>query len=140
MSQADPHRGDRPDGASISRREMLRRSGMGLGLLGLAGLVDSGAVKVTGAATSVAGGNPMAARAPQFTAKARHVIHIFANGGPSHVDTFDPKPSLAKYAGQMLPTENLRTERKTGRVSYAVQVSEVWPERHSGERVVRAHG
>jgi len=36
------------------------------------------------------------------------------NGGPSHVDTFDPKPLLAKYAGKPLPTENLRTERKTG--------------------------
>ena len=34
--------------------------------------------------------------------------------GPSHVDTFDPKPALAKYAGQPLPNENLRTERKTG--------------------------
>ena len=56
----------------------------------------------------------MVPNAPQFAAKAKHVIHIFANGGPSHVDTFDPKPSLAKYAGQMLPNENLRTERKTG--------------------------
>ena len=45
---------------------------------------------------------------------ARHVIHIFANGGPSHVDTFDPKPSLDKYDGKPLPIENLRTERKTG--------------------------
>ena len=42
------------------------------------------------------------------------MIHIFANGGPSHVDTFDPKPILAKYAGKPLPTQNLKTERKTG--------------------------
>jgi Protein of unknown function (DUF1501) len=102
--------------ASLSRREMLRRSGLGLGMLGLAGLLDAGLSQASGAtAGAIDGGiNPMAARPPQFAAKARHVIHIFANGGPSHVDTFDPKPSLAKYAGQMLPTENLRTERKTG--------------------------
>src|SRR5205085_7747343 len=45
---------------------------------------------------------------------AKHVIHIFLNGGPSHVDTFDPKPSLTRYNGQTLPTANLPTERKTG--------------------------
>ena len=53
-------------------------------------------------------------KAPQFPGKAKRVIHIFANGGPSHVDTFDPKPSLDKYAGKALPMENLPTERKTG--------------------------
>src|SRR6266404_7290903 len=58
--------------------------------------------------------NPLAPKPPHFPAKAKHVIHIFANGGPSHVDTFDPKPALAKYAGKPLPIENLRTERKTG--------------------------
>jgi hypothetical protein len=42
------------------------------------------------------------------------VVHFFLNGGPSHVDTFDPKPALAKYAGKPLPGEYLRTERKTG--------------------------
>jgi hypothetical protein len=58
--------------------------------------------------------NPMQPRRPHFPAKARHVIHLFMNGGPSHVDTFDPKPLLQKHAGQNLPMENLRTERKTG--------------------------
>ena len=92
---------------------MLRRSGLGLGMLGLAGMLDPGAGR---AATSVGGvlASPMAVRAPQFAAKAKHVIHIFANGGPSHVDTFDPKPSLAKYAGQLLPMEKLSHRRKTG--------------------------
>jgi hypothetical protein len=51
---------------------------------------------------------------PHFPAKAKHIIHVFLNGGPSHVDTFDPKPILEKYAGKPLPNENLRTERKTG--------------------------
>src|SRR5437879_11276562 len=58
--------------------------------------------------------NPLAPRVPHFPAKAKRVIHLFMNGGPSHVDTFDPKPTLAKYAGQRLPSGNLRTERKTG--------------------------
>src|SRR5262249_19674211 len=42
------------------------------------------------------------------------VVHLFMNGGPSHVDTFDPKPLLDKYHGKPLPSQNLRTERKTG--------------------------
>jgi hypothetical protein len=58
--------------------------------------------------------SPLAPKRPHFPAKAKRVVHLFMNGGPSHVDTFDPKPMLAKYAGKPLPTENLRTERKTG--------------------------
>ncbi len=58
--------------------------------------------------------NPLAPKPPQFPARAKHIIHIFLNGGPSHVDTFDPKPILARYHGKPLPNENLRTERKTG--------------------------
>ncbi|MSR51404.1 MAG: DUF1501 domain-containing protein, partial [Gemmataceae bacterium] len=58
--------------------------------------------------------NPLAVRKPHFAAKAKRVIHLFMNGGPSHVDTFDPKPSLEKYAGKLLPTDNPKTERKTG--------------------------
>src|SRR6185503_17788728 len=58
--------------------------------------------------------NPLVARAPHFAPRARRVIHFFMNGGPSQVDTFDPKPSLERYAGKPLPTGNLPTERKTG--------------------------
>lgn len=58
--------------------------------------------------------SPMEAKASHFPGTAKHVIHIFCNGGPSHVDTFDPKPMLTKYHGKELPTKNLRTERKTG--------------------------
>jgi hypothetical protein len=57
------------------------------------------------------GGNSAAGQ--HFPARAKRVVHFFLNGGPSHVDTFDPKPALAKYAGQPLP-ETLATERKTG--------------------------
>ncbi|MBL8827180.1 MAG: DUF1501 domain-containing protein, partial [Planctomycetaceae bacterium] len=51
---------------------------------------------------------------PHFPPRAKQVIHLFMNGGPSQVDTFDPKPALDKYHGKPLPTGNLRTERKTG--------------------------
>ncbi len=96
-------------GRPLSRRDFLCRSGLGLAALGLADLMAS-----QGLLAAPAGTTPLAPRAPHFPAKAQRVIHIFANGGPSHVDTFDPKPSLAKYAGKPLPRENLRTERKTG--------------------------
>ena len=60
-------------------------------------------------------GNPMFPKGPHFAPKAKRVIHLFMNGGPSHVDTFDPKPELAKWHGKILPDEHrLSTERKTG--------------------------
>jgi hypothetical protein len=88
----------------FTRRELLTRSGMGLGALGLASVLgDSG----------FAADGPLAPKRPHFAAKARRVVHFFLNGGPSHVDTFDPKPALAKQSGQPLP-QTLLTERKTG--------------------------
>ena len=97
---------------AFTRREMLRRSGMGLGMIGLAGLFGNEMSRTAVADTGYQ--NPMAPKPPHFPGKAKRVIHIFANGGPSHVDTFDPKPLLARYAGKELPTPNLPTERKTG--------------------------
>ena len=57
--------------------------------------------------------NSLAPKPPHFAPRAKHVIHFFLNGGPSHVDTFDPKPALQKMAGKPLP-KTYRTERKTG--------------------------
>ncbi len=57
--------------------------------------------------------NPLAPKAPPLPAKAKRMVHIFLNGGLSQVDSFDPKPVLAKYAGKALPV-HLRTERATG--------------------------
>ncbi|MDI1311055.1 DUF1501 domain-containing protein [Prosthecobacter sp.] len=81
----------------LNRRDFLRRSGMGMGMLGLADL--HAAASNTGR--------------PHFAPKAKRVIHFFLNGGPSHVDTFDPKPALARYEGKPVPSHRL-TERKTG--------------------------
>ncbi|HTN77465.1 MAG TPA: DUF1501 domain-containing protein, partial [Pirellulaceae bacterium] len=97
----------------ISRRELLQRSGVGFGMLGLAALMgDDGALVSSAQAAGYE--NPLAPKQPHYPAKAKHVIHLFMNGGPSHVDTFDPKPALDKYAGKELPMPNLPTERKTG--------------------------
>lgn len=60
-----------------------------------------------------ASSSPLAPKAPQTPGKAKAVIHLFMNGGPSQVDTFDPKPELTKYDGKKIPLE-LRTERPTG--------------------------
>jgi len=96
-------------GKPITRRDMLRRSGMGLAALGLADLLSS-----QGLLEAAPVGSPLTPRAPHFPAKAKRVIHLFMNGGPSHIDTFDPKPALARYAGRALPRPNLPTERRTG--------------------------
>src|SRR4051794_28708259 len=106
--------------ALLSRRQMLQRCGMGMGSLGLAGLLgSSGLLTATArgqdAASVPAVTDPLAPKLPPFRARAKRVIHIFCNGGPSHVDLFDPKPELAKYAGKPLPAgRSLRTEVKTG--------------------------
>ncbi|MCA9150523.1 MAG: DUF1501 domain-containing protein [Planctomycetales bacterium] len=102
-----------PEIALLDRRHFLRRSGAGLGTIGLAQLMAS---ETTGAGNTPAprGSNPLTAKSPHFPAKAQRVIHIFLNGGPSHVDTFDPKPELTRRHGQRLPQPNLLTERQTG--------------------------
>src|SRR4029077_11508479 len=111
MSHHRPRMGD----LLLTRRDLLRRSGMGFASLGLASLLAAEGLLAPEAKAAAPGSiNPLSPRGPHFPAKAKRVIHLFMNGGPSHVDTFDPKPALAKYAGQRLPSGNLRTERKTG--------------------------
>ncbi|MCA9164898.1 MAG: DUF1501 domain-containing protein, partial [Planctomycetales bacterium] len=83
-------------------------------MLGLAGLLSDDGVLGPSSAQAAGYQNPLAPKAPHFAPKAKRVIHLFMNGGPSHVDTFDPKPALDKYAGKDLPTQNLKTERPTG--------------------------
>ncbi len=102
------------DASPFSRRAALERIGVGFGMLGLAALLDGNRVDAAPATTASKAGNPLTAKRPHFRARAKHVIHIYLNGGPSHVDTFDPKPLLRKYAGKTIPTGNLATERPTG--------------------------
>ena len=95
----------------VTRREMLSRSGMGMGAVALTSLLgDSSHLQ---AAPAIGTENPLAAKKPPLPAKAKRILHLFMNGGASHVDTFDPKPSLAKFAGKPIPI-TLKTERRTG--------------------------
>lgn len=96
---------------NLTRRELLGRCGMGFGLVGLTTLLaDAG--EMTAGSPTLPG--PLAPKSPHFPARAKQVVHLFMNGGPSQVDTFDPKPKLTELHGKPLPTQNLRTERKTG--------------------------
>jgi len=112
MPEFSPH-----PAAQLSRREALARTGMGMGWLGAAALLgaDAAAAGTQPAPLSAPGLVPrtLEARQPHFPARARAVIHLFANGGPSHLDTFDRKVALEKYAGQDVPG-TLPTERRTG--------------------------
>jgi uncharacterized protein DUF1501 len=83
-------------------------------MLGLANVLAPQHLEGAPSAEAVSSNSPLAPRAPHFPGKARRVIHIFANGGPSHVDTFDPKPALARLHGKALPMDNPATERRTG--------------------------
>ena len=90
----------------MTRRELLQTMGAGFGMVGFRGMA--------GAETAETPADPLLPKAPHFTPKAKRVIYLFLNGGPSQVDTFDPKPKLTEYNGKPIPTGNLRTERKTG--------------------------
>ena len=90
----------------LTRRQLLNRVGMGFGSLALGHLLGAGSAEAAPL-------NPLAVRSPRFVPKAKRVVHLFMNGGPSHVDTFDPKPMLTKHDGKALPNL-LKTERPTG--------------------------
>ncbi|MCY2965053.1 MAG: DUF1501 domain-containing protein [Planctomycetota bacterium] len=79
---------------SITRRDLLATSGMGLGALALMDLMTREAN---------AAGNPLAPRPAHHAPRATAVISLFMHGGPSQVDTFDPKPALERFSGQPLP-------------------------------------
>src|SRR5882724_13532899 len=86
----------------LTRRKFLQRAGMGFGALSLAALMGESLFSPTQVAAAEMM-NPLSPKAPPFPAKAKHVVHIFAQGAPSHVDTWDPKPMLAQYDGKAIP-------------------------------------
>ena len=93
---------------SLSRREILSRCTYGVGMLGLSSVLQAESFGAT------ASSNPVAPRASHFPPRAKRIIHLWMNGGPSQVDSFDPKPALKKYEGQRPEsTAKLSTERKT---------------------------
>src|SRR5437588_6064565 len=111
----------------MTRRELLNVMGAGFGMVGFRGL-----------AGAEAPADPLLPKAPHFPAKAKRVIYLFLNGGPSQVDTFDPKPKLDEFNGKPIPAGNLRTERKTGNLlkspfsfkkygQSGIEISEIFP-------------
>jgi uncharacterized protein (DUF1501 family) len=80
-----------------SRRDFLQKSALGFGSLAAGYLLDRDT------ASAATGANPLAPKAPPLPATAKHVIFLFMHGGPSHIDTFDPKPLLSKLDGQTVP-------------------------------------
>jgi hypothetical protein len=92
---------------ALDRRDFLARAGAGFGLLALLDLLGP-------EARAAAGSNA----ASHFPAKARSVIWLFLDGGPSHIDLFDPKPELTRLAGQPLPSSFKRPVTAMGRTAY----------------------
>ena len=88
------------DTTTFSRRALLAKAGGGAGLLALAALLQD--EKLLGAPGNESSAHGLAARKSHFPAKAKSVIWLFMNGGPSHVDTWDYKPELARRDGKEL--------------------------------------
>jgi hypothetical protein len=114
----------------LTRRQFLQRAGMGFGALSLAAMFGNELFAPSVHAMEAEA--TLLPKSPQFPAKAKHVVHIFAQGAPSHMDTWDPKPSLTKMDGQEIPGLNgvamaspfkFSKKGKSG-----IEVSEVFPQ------------
>jgi hypothetical protein len=90
----------KPPATAFTRREFLSQAGGGFGAIALASLL-AGEQIAKAATPSVQ--RPLEPKSSHFAPRAKRVVYLFMHGGPSHVDLFDPKPELAKYAGQPLP-------------------------------------
>ena len=132
------HHRSRWEDAFLTRRQLLSRMGNGFAALGLAGLLGQEAQASETTAKAQRALNPLSPKSPPLPGKAKRVLFLFMNGGPSHVDTFDPKPKLTEYHGKPLPYNNLPTERKTGTCfrspfqfkkfgQSGIEVSEIFP-------------
>ena len=94
------------DDIIFTRREFLEKTGMGMGAMSLASILGMGMHAQSRGALGDLGQkplNPLSPKQPQFKVKAKAIIHLFASGGPSQVDTWDPKPELTKYNDKTIP-------------------------------------
>src|SRR5262245_13204387 len=87
----------------LSRRDFLVRAGLGFGALPLVELLGREGVLSSNQTLARPASNPLAPRALHFPPKAKRVMYLFMHGGPSHVDTLDPKPLLRRYHDQAPP-------------------------------------
>ena len=90
-----PQLSDHEDSSTNSRRSFLKEAGAGFGSLALSWLLQNDLAR--------AAESPSTPQVPHFPPKAKRVIFLFMHGGPSHLETFDPKPELQRLAGQPLP-------------------------------------
>src|SRR5689334_15575345 len=108
-----------PTPCGRSRREFLWQVGGGFAGLALVDLLSRDGFFGKAQAEQPRGDNasrsPLAARPPHFSAKDKHVVFLFMNGAPSHVDTFDPKPALAKHHGQAYTAKDVPVVGSNGR-------------------------
>src|SRR5213078_4478090 len=84
-----------------SRREFLYKAGCGFGALAFSYLLGMDGVRARAESSAVV--DPFAPKKPHLAPKAKSVIWLFMEGGPSHIDLFDPKPELEKLAGKPMP-------------------------------------
>jgi hypothetical protein len=115
----------------LTRREMLTSSGAGFGAVALAGLLGpEAAVSATG---HTSGPSPLAAKPPHGAGRAKSVIFLFMEGGPSHIDLFDPKPALDRLAGQPVPKSFGRVITSMGEFDSPILVSKrTWKQHGEG--------
>ncbi len=133
MNAADKHKQEHSAQLAdyfLTRRQFLNRACMGFGALGLAAMFGEGML-LNETKAAEAGADSLLPRAPHFPAKAKHVVHIFAQGAPSHVDTWDPKPALAQYHGKSIPGSDgvamASPFKFSKRGKSGIEVSEVFP-------------
>ena len=107
----------------VTRRQFFGRTAQGIGAIALASLVEADAARAASPAGRVSTGQPGLPRLPHHAAKAKRVVCLWQGGGPSHVDLFDPKPLLAKMAGQDIP----ESIRGTTRLSTMSSGYKKWP-------------
>jgi len=91
--------------ASLTRREMLRQSGLAFGTLALAGILQDAELLGGDSEQTTGAARGLSPRHGHFRGRARAVIQLFQNGGPSQMDLFDPKPELTRRNGQPHPEE-----------------------------------
>ena len=102
--------------SGLNRRQVLQRAGAGAGMLGLAALLHDEGLLESARADLVPGRslNPLAPQPAHFAPRAKHVIWMFINGGPSHVDTWDYKPGLTKWNGKTMTDFDQEFKATTG--------------------------
>jgi len=135
------------DSQLLPRRTMLGRCGMGFGSVALSGLLATRTVAAGSEQVMAAG--TMQPKPPHFRPRAVRVIHLFMNGGPSQIDTFDPKPALTRFEGKQLRAD-LKNDRRIGGVGMpstfrfarhgksGMEISELFPQvaRHADDLCV----